>query len=1379
MKHFIKLLSIVFFFFIVNQTFSQSEQLEFDCLDISFGLENNDVEAIYQDSYGFLWFGFNELYRYDSHNIRIYKKTPLQPDSYPAKLTFCLFEDSKKNLWAGTNIGLLRYDREHDLFVNMNFNNIGEVRAIVEQNNGILWIGSSKGLFRLNIDKLEISEVNYLITNKTERVYKYVTNLYLNNDNELYIGSFSNRLLVKFDIKKKSFEYFNLHEINNNLSPNTVIAQITKDKHENLWLGLREDGIMSFNLQTHQWQLYPMDSLKNTPLNSQVMSLAALKNGKIYIGTNGAGLTMLEPETGKCNFFRNSIENKQSISSDVITCIYESPSGIIWIGTQFGGLNILDVYKKKFNTFQPNPFRANSLSNKYINDFIESKDGIIWIATDKGGLNRFNPVTKKFESYTNIPLNNHSIGNDNLIQLAIDNEGNIWSTNWEGGLNKLNPSTGIFTNYWNNPLNTKSLGGNNTLALLFDKTNNLWISNHYGIGPDNQVLYNGTSEFENFPNLKYTEISARFPANTFFQDANSNIWIGGLEGGIDIYNPNTETYRSYYPSDSAAGLNAISSSVNCIFQDDQQQIWIGTENAGFYLFNSDDSSFTNVNITDNLGFENVRSILQDDESNLWIGTSKGLVKYNAETKVQHTYTTDDNLPSNIFIKGAALKAKSGLFYFGTANGFITFYPKQITNNPIIPPVYLLNFWINGKKIITDSLYNNHLILDKELPFANKITLRHNENSFTFDYVAINFTSPNKINYVYMLEGFDNDWISNNHLQTVSYTNIDPGTYTFKVKASNNDGIWNEKCTAIQLEILPPFWRTYWFYLIIAFLFIAIELTIRRIIIDHLNLVNRIKIEEQRSEFVKKENELNQQRIKFFFNISHELRTPLTLILGPIENLIEKPESPDLKNKLASVKANADHLLRLVNQFLDLYKLESKRMKLELVEADIVDFTANLITSFNELANQKKINFTQTFEIKNCLAFFDSDILEKILFNLLSNAFKYTPSGGEISVNLQFKNDHRNCKMVIITITDSGIGIERAYHHSIFERFFQLENNQTQLNAGTGIGLSLAKELITLHKGSIRVESEPGEGSRFIVELPIDKNSFAGYSISKELSTTIKHFIPKTNLEPEKQEPDNFANFPYPIEENMNHLLVVEDNKEMRDFIIESLSGNYKILEAENGDEALKIALSKLPNLIISDVMIPGINGMELTHLLKTDERTSHIPIIMLTALFEIDKQIEGLKTGADDYITKPFNAKLLNARVENLLENRKNLKILFNKKNLFSIDKISPSIVDTQFLAKSVKIIEENLAEPDFTPEKFAQMMALSRVQLYRKINALTNYPVFEFIKTIRLKKAAEMLSSGKYNVTETAYLVGFKDITHFSKSFKKTFGISPSKFNK
>ncbi len=1379
MKNFLGYLFVLLILLDSNSIFPQPKHLNFNKIDIDNGLKSNDIETIFQDSYGFLWFGFKELYRYDSHNIRIYKKNSAQPDSYPANLTFCIFEDSQRNLWVGTNIGLLKYDREHDQFVNSDLKGLGAVRSIVEQKDGILWIGTSTGLYKFNVSGNEISNVNYLEHNKTEGVYPYITTLYLDNDNNLYIGSFTNSILVKFNIEKNTFDYFDLPDYVKGLGEKPFIIKITNDQLGNIWIGLRENGVLKYNLQTQNWQLYPLSLLNSIKLKSQVMSLCALGNGNILIGTNGGGLTFFDTEKNNFNYYKNDIRDDKSLSSDVVTCIYEDPNGIIWVGTQFGGLNYIDIYEKKFKVFQPNIFSSSSLSNKYINDIIEDTNGIIWIATDKGGLNRFDPKSGKFKAYRYDPSNINSIGNNNLTKLAIDKNGNIWSTNWEGGLNKCNPVTGTFTNFWNDPSNPESLGGNNTINIFIDHNQNLWVSNHYGPGPFNQILYNKSHKFQKFPNLKGNEICSNFPVNVYFQDEKNNIWMGGLEGGLDIYNTVTKTYHTYYSNDSLSNTESISYMVNCIFQDNKNQIWVGTENGGLYLFNKSDSTFSNINHKENIGLENVRSILQDDNNNFWFGTSNGLIKYNRNTKESRTYNMEDGLPSNEFIKSSALKAKNGLFYFGTANGFISFNPEKIKDNPIIPPVYILQLKINGKPVIVDSLFNNHIVLKKDISITNKFTLKYNENNFSFSFVGINFTSPGKNQYKYMLEGFNKGWINNDNQKTANYTNIDPGTYTFKVIASNNDEIWNEKGCSVQLKILPPFWKTYWFYLIYVLIFIGIEILTRRVIIERINLLNKIKIEKLQSEMVKKENELDKQRIKFFFNISHEFRTPLTLILGPVENLIEDTKDDLLKQKYLSIKSNADHLLRLVNQLLDLRKLESDKIKLELVEKDISDYIQSIYSSFNYLANKHKITYSFSSESESYQGFFDPNILEKILFNLLSNAFKYTPNGGEISVDVKFKQNLYEHKLIKITIKDSGIGIAKKYHQLIFDRFFQVDNKLSKVNTGTGIGLALAKELIVLHKGTIKVESNLGDGSTFIVELPVDKNSFTDYKLLTDKDLIENNNFSENLLTTKDKIQKITDNFPFSSKmENRFRILVVEDNEEMRSFILSCLSGNFNITEADNGNDALKIAMSELPDLIISDIMMPGIDGMELAHLLKSDERTSHIPIIMLTALSDVDQQVEGFKMGADDYLTKPFNTKLLNARVNSLIENRKKLKILFNKRNLFSIDKISPSVVDNQFLVKAVKIIEENLSEPDFTPELFAQMMALSRVQLYRKIKALTNYPVYEFIKTIRLKKAAEMLTSGNYNVAETAYLVGFKDLTHFSKSFKKTFGVSPSKYN-
>ena len=777
-------------------------------------------------------------------------------------------------------------------------------------------------------------------------------------------------------------------------------------------------------------------------------------------------------------------------------------------------------------------------------------------------------------------------------------------------------------------------------------------------------------------------------------------------------------------------------------------------------------------------------ILEDDKGVFWISTLNGLSRFDPKAKTFRNYYTYDGLPGNEFRPSSCYKAKNGMVYFGTTSGVVYFHPDSIRESTYFPTLALTNFKIFNKVIPIGKMTDGRTILTKSINESDKITLRYSDNNFSIEFAAIDFSAPEKIKYAYTMEGFDKKWIEKDFNQRyAAYTNLYPGTYTFKIKTTNVDGDWNDHYKTLIIKIQPPFWKTWWAYLIYFAILISAFIGVRKLMLFRITMQNSLEMERLERE---KLEELNQSKLQFFSNVSHEFRTPLTLILGPLERLSNSRLDGALKKQIEFVHKNAIRLLRLVNLLLDLQKVEKNEMHLRARLGDIVAFTKEIVMSFEELTHHKKISLNFVTDIKKLDVWYDSDKLDKVLFNILSNAVKFTQKGGSITVALTTgRNDvfpYPLNDFVNISITDTGKGMKEEHLHKIFERFYQIESNESEMQLGTGIGLHLSSYLIELHKGKIMVSSKEGEGTRFEVLIPLNGDHLKEDQkvADMELSEISNHteligFEQETMepaIEPDKKTTKDKKN------SKKYKILVVEDDHEIRSYIKSEFHDRYEMIEALDGMEGWEMAQSQMPDLIISDVMMPRLDGIQFCKKIKTDISTSHIPVILLTARTSIENRIEGLETGADSYIPKPFNPKHLMVRVEKLIELRQNLMAKFSKSINFEAKEMTLTSADERFLQKAINLVKDNISNSELNIEDMGSELGMSRVHLYRKLKALTNQTPSEFVRTIRLKQAAYLLSQNKINISEVAYAVGFSSHQYFTNCFQNYFKMSPTDYS-
>ncbi|MDF1548914.1 MAG: response regulator, partial [Bacteroidales bacterium] len=908
-----------------------------------------------------------------------------------------------------------------------------------------------------------------------------------------------------------------------------------------------------------------------------------------------------------------------------------------------------------------------------------------------------------------------------------------------------------------------------------DINGDLWIATN-GDGllhfnhRNNQLTTYSTKE-----NINNTSICHDW-LTTLYLDSKGDLWIGSF-WGLSRFDIEKKIFKNY--SYDPSNIRSISDNIiYSIAEDRLGNIWVGTSE-GLNLLGANTESFIHYSVEQGLPNQVINSILVDDKNNIWLATNNGLSKFNHQTKEFINFFYQDGLVSNEFIHNSKFKSSKGELFFGSVFGFNAFYPDSIKVKDFFPHVIITDFKIFNESVPIKKLSDGRVLLKKAISETEEISLDYYDNSFSFDFIAIDYVLPEKINYACKMEGFEESWNFLDYKRRfITYTNLNPGDYTFLVKASSRKNEWGNNITRINIHIRPPIWQTGWAYSVYIVVFMGIIILLWKINDDRITEKNQVRIERIKQA---QDEKLNQAKLEFFTNISHEFRTPLTLIIGPIENLLANEKlNKNIRKTLSMMSRNAHRLLRLVNQLLDLRKIEKNKLKLEACKSDILFFAEEIFQSFQELARRKNIQFEFEKNDLNIDVYFDSDKLDKILFNLLSNAFKFTPDNRLIRLIIQKNNTVSDIfpdGFVQIIVEDNGVGMSQDTMNKIFDRFYQYSESAGSVQKGTGIGLSLTKSLVELHHGQIKVESSRANGSKFSVLLPLGRKHFNDNEIIEETINNAKEIqhqpMVLKEFENDSLEPSETSS----IDESAPLILIVEDNADVRTYIKEGLRGLYRIVEAENGKEAVKLTYDLMPDLIISDVMMPEMDGITLCKKLKTELVSCHIPVILLTARSSIEHRIEGLETGADSYIPKPFNPKHLLVRVKKLLELRQTLKEKYKSSAEFEPIEMAVTSADEKFMKKAIETIKNQISDPELSVESLGKEIGMSRGHLHRKLKALLGQTPSEFIKTIRLKQAAHLLANEDIPVSEITDLVGFSSPSYFAICFNKMYGLTPTQY--
>lgn len=1354
----------------------QYEDYRFSHLTVNDGLSQSNVVSILQDSRGFMWFGtFNGLNRYDGYNFEIFQHQLEDQYSISHNFISSLYEDRTNILWVGTPDGLNYYDRASNRFISFmhdphNPESISDnsIEVIFEDSQNRLWIGTGFGGLN-RYDRERGIFIHYIHNAQDDKSISsnFIREIFEDSKGNLWVGHGNGAI----DILAAEDSTFTSLDFHGSTLTDSRITGIIESEDKNIFIATQGDGLFQLEYNDQRTAItnhfLKESDRPNTISSNIILDLCIGETGKLWIATEDDGINILNTETGEFQYIRADLFVPSSLNYNSIWTIYKDRLGLIWLGTYAGGVNVYTGMKNYFRHFKHYPGHDNSLSNNMVNAFREEDGSKIWVATDGGGLNLMDWERNYFQHYK---TSNSTLGSNVIVSLFEDSKSRLWIGTWGDGLYHFDRTGNRFIRY---SREQHGLGSNNILHIQEDNQGGLWLATFWGgltyFNPQTNSVKVYTVQNSGLSNDDVRVISF---------DGQGRLWVAS-DVGIDLFDPGTELFKTYQHDET--DKNSISKGfVHSILETGDATIWVGTA-GGLNKYNHDTDSFSHYTKQDGLPDNTVKSMLEDGAGNIWIGTNKGISRFDPGNGTFKNFDMSDGLQGNEFNTMSCYRTSNGHILFGGTNGFNMFRIEDFEENHFIPPVVVTDFRIFNKPV---PVGEKNSPLNKHISETKNLNLSYKHSVFSFEFVALNYVLPEKNEFAYMMEGFDADWNYVGGVRSATYTNLDPGNYTFRVKASNNDGIWNEEGSSIHISISPPFWETWWAYLLQFLILCSIILFVISYFVGRQRLRTALKIEHLELENM---YEMDRKKMQFFNNISHEFNSPITLILDPLEKLIRSTKvEKRVKSSLALIYRNASRLKRMIDQLKDFHSIETGGLKLQLSKGDIIQFIRHVADSFHEYAEVRKIKFEFSPDPESYFAWFDSDKLDKILYNILSNAFKFTPENGEVKVSVSIlpsyelnPDTYKAEKYIEIIVKDSGIGIPKEKRDDIFKRFNHVDDYKGRQFDGSGIGLAFAHELIVLYKGHIDFVSEEGEGTEFIVHIPVDEQFLEEHQLVSEFTVLpVDNRSVPYQSDPANRTDESDGSVQKQMQtQNLPILLIIDDDREVRKYIKDSLELKYRIIEAENGTDGMKKAKAVIPDLIIADLKMPGISGIELCTRLKQSIKTSHIPIIILTAYSSSEYKMKGLQKGVDAYITKPFSIDILEAQIVNLLNTREKLIDTFRREFVFEPKKIVVSDLDAKFLKQIIEIIKKHLSDPAFNSEVLANEIGLSRMQLYRKIRGLTDQTVHEFIRSIRLEHAVNLLEDSKMTITEVAYEVGFNDLTYFARCFRKQYDKSPSEY--
>ncbi|MGY5354476.1 hybrid sensor histidine kinase/response regulator transcription factor [Wenyingzhuangia sp. IMCC45467] len=1426
-----------FFLFFLIHLISSAQNIHIEQLNIKNGLPDNSVRDIIQDKQGYLWFGtLNGLSRFNGKSFKNYNSIPGDTTSLASSRMVKIVEDKKGFIWCwADDLNLQRVNPITNEVINLNkhilkkqfpitgfkivnngdiwawgnngcarivyINDTGSINAeifnikngltnnnvtnVFEDFNKNIWITTEKGLVKMNFSNnqktintyyenihftsLNIYKNNIWLGTESSGVFKYnmannkfvpctkinndLKNIHLLsinqfNDNTLLIGT-QNFLL---DINLKTHENFRVHHSGFN-----GISRFYNDSFNNTWFTAQKRGVFKYNIDAKKVEYFDLNAEERIFLgDSDKQKILEDSSKNLWIGIHGGGLFLYDRTKNSFVNYKSNEEKIGSISSNIVLDIFEDTSKNLWIGTMYGGINKINLFKENFIWHYP-IYRPENIYENEIRSSVEDKNNTVWLGSKGGKIFCYKNNALQCTFPDDLSKENKLKFKDiNVYSLYIDHQDNLWVGTKGKGLF-------IIKDIVNTPpkdleillfSSKKSKALNIVYAITQDKYKNYWIGSHgYGLAQISTPFNNPKITTYNQKNTN-NQILSDYIRCLFFDDQN-NLWIGSSEGlnMLTKYQLNSSTKKFISIKNIKKDIHSLSyNSIDHIFQSSNKNMYISTMGGGINILTyknlkNKNFKFKHLDISNGLTSNKIFAMQEDSDHNIWISSSLGLNKYYPKTdKFEAFFVEEYGL--NYFTEGCVSKLSNGDFLFGHHKGFLTFNPKSITKDTTSYPLVLSKLFINGN----EQLPRKSKVIHKNIEYENGVNLSYTQNTLRFDFAVLDYKNPDKIQYSYKLDHYDKDWSTPLTTNTAIYQNLPHGNYTFLLKATNSDGIELPKTLRFNVNITPPFFKSYLGYFLMFMFFSILLFTFLYLYKRQISAKNEIVFSDK----------LNEKKLVYYTNISHEFKTPLTLISCHLQDIMEDENvSESTRTSTSKIQKSTSYLLNLVEQILDFRKIREEKMKLHLMNINIVDFIKNIHTQFTPLAYKENINLIFNYSEENIVGYIDVKMLKKIIYNLLSNAIKFTPADKTIKISVKLIQSNQFIK---IKIKDQGKGITPEDQQHLFQRFGKSENS-------SGIGLFYVKELINCHKGTIKVDSVVGQGTSFIITLPIEKS----YYSDEEIEVEDIHINENNDYEPKTKTISNKDN--NTTKNNTYSLLIVDDNDEMREYLSTKFSELFNVFTAKNGKVGVEIATKEIPDIIVCDLMMPLVDGIETVKLLRENFNTCHIPIILLTANSSEYQKIEGIKIGADDYITKPFNFKYLQLKIDALINQRNKIIQSFSKNPELSMDILTNSDDDKKFIEQVKQIVEKNIGESDFSINLILSEIGLSRTVFYKKMKEVTGETPHEFISTIQMKKAALMLQNTNYTISEISMICGFNDANYFTKIFKKYFGQTPKSY--
>ncbi|GAA3612757.1 two-component regulator propeller domain-containing protein [Flavivirga amylovorans] len=1314
------------------------------------GLSQNTVNTILKDKSGYLWFGTDDgLNRYNSYDIEVIDINQNKSKILSGKKVYDLYEDKNSLLWIGTDNGLKLYNpiskkvTQCDLF--KNFNNPIRVYCIEKENDSLSWLGTSEGLVLYSL-KLGVVD-NYRHSINTPNSLSDSEILSLANDSiGLWIGT-QNGLNQLNKKSKQITRYFHDENDKNSVAGNTI-KSLSINNTGDLWVGTVQGGLSYLKKGDIHFKTYNTEN-SNLPHND-VFDIFQTKEGNLWIATNGGGLSKMDKSSHTLTTINRNPDHIQSLVTNSLYSVYEDREGILWVGTYAGGVCFNTSKNSVFKLIRHQAHDKNSIIESRIRSVLHDNKNNLWFGT-WGGISVFNPKNKLYTSYCHEADNPSSLSFNTVTSIFEDSKGNMWFGTYTGGINLLAPNKKSFFHYKHNSNDINSISNNNIYCFAEDNNKKLWIGTQTGLN-----LYNpDQNNFKKYSNINVRDIKVT---------KNNNLVLATV-GGISIFNTTTETFKDFYSNK----LESFPIS-QVYIENNEELVWFCSQGSGMGYLDLNNQEFTFFTEDDGLPSNFVSSMISLGDDVFWVSTFEGLVKFDKQTQTFENFSNTYKLPSKQFQPKASVILPNNYIGFGGSKGLVIFHPDSISKSKKSPEIVFSSLKIDNKNV---NVNTPNSPLSESITSIKQINLKANQKDFSIDFAALDFNNQGGNKYAYILENYMSEWVNIGTTRSIGFTNLNHGDYIFKVKAININNNANGNIKSVKISIAPPFYFTWWFK---AFIFISLI-----VVLYYYNKYTIISTKQKNENELqrlklKSEEDFNQMRFRFFTYISHELRTPLTLISDPVSQLIKNTK--DTKGKdlhfLQLIDKNVFRLLRLADQILDISKLDGDTLSLQVSKQNIIKCIEDTANAFHEFAIQNEITFKFHYQNEELIGWVDEDKIEKILYNLLSNAFKFTVKKGHIEILLNYA-DEESKDYITISVKDDGIGIPKNKLSKIFEGFYQVESAKSLNPNGAGIGLDYVNRLVKLHHGKISVDSELDMGSTFSFTIPIKKELYEPKNIRN-------HPPERAPLKPiNLVKEDTHAEI---ITKNNNRntpkVLVVEDDFDIRAYIVEALSVKFKVIEAPNGKEGLVKALKHFPDLILSDTLMPIMDGIEFCKHIKANEKTNHIPFLFLSAWSSDEFKIKGLSIGAIDYIQKPFSIQILESRITNIIETNKKISEKSKKKVNFIPEDKNIDSTDDLFIKKAYEVLDKNFDDSSFNASKFKEEMNMSHSGLYRKLTQLTGQSSNEFIRDYRLKRATQIIKQNSgLLIAEVCIKTGFNDPKYFSKCFKQVYDMTPSEFTK